>query len=224
MAQSVPSKRRSRSSAATPKRAAHRGPEAAHHRRRRIGAIILAAVIGAFAAASVAGLGPLGNAVRGITLPLSHEDIIRQQAAEENLDSALIAAVIYEESRFRDQTSHAGARGLMQITPETADFIARDSGGVAFTQADLATPQVNISYGAYYLRYLLDRYDDDPELAVAAYNAGETNVNRWIAKAGGVEDFEPDDDIPFPETSAYVKNVIERQAEYRKHYSEELGL
>jgi len=184
----------------------------------------MAAVIGAFAAAFVAGAGPLGNAVREITLPLRHEDIIRQQAAEENLDPALIAAVIYEESRFRDQTSRAGARGLMQITPDTADFIARDSGGVAFTQADLATPQVNISYGAYYLRYLLDRYDDDPELAAAAYNAGETNVNRWIAKAGGVDDFEPEEHIPFPETSHYVENVIERQAEYRKKYPAELGL
>ena len=224
MAQSAPSKRRSRSSAATRKRPAHRGPRAARQRRRRIGAIILAAVIGAFVAAFVAGVGPLGNAVREITLPLRHEDIIRQQAAEENLDPALIAAVIYEESRFRDQTSRAGARGLMQITPATADFIARDSGGVAFTQADLATPQVNISYGAYYLRYLLDRYDDDPELAVAAYNAGETNVNRWIAQAGGVEDFDPHEDIPFPETTSYVENVIERQAEYRKNYSEELGL
>jgi len=224
MAQSAPSTRRSRTSEATRKRPAHREPKVARQRRWRIGAIILAAVVGALVAAFVAGVGPLGNAVREITLPLRHDDIIRQQAAEENLDPALIAAVIYEESRFRDQTSRAGARGLMQITPATADFIARDSGGVAFTQADLATPQVNISYGAYYLRYLLDRYDDDPELAVAAYNAGETNVNRWIAQAGGVEDFDPHEDIPFPETTSYVENVIERQAEYRKNYSEELGL
>jgi len=193
-------------------------------RRRRIAAIILAAVIGAAVAAFVAGVGPLGDAVREITLPLRYEDIIRQQAAEENLDPALIAAVIYEESRFRDQTSRAGARGLMQITPATADFIAQDSGGVEFTQADLATPQVNISYGAYYLRYLLDRYDDDTELAAAAYNAGETNVNGWIAEAGGVDDFDPSQDIPFPETSHYVENVIERQAEYRKNYENELGL
>jgi len=71
--------------------------------------------------------------VRELTLPLRHEDIIRQQAREKGLDPALIAGVIYEESRFRDQTSHAGARGLMQITPATARFIARDSGGTAFT-------------------------------------------------------------------------------------------
>ena len=154
-------------------------------RRRRIAALLAAAVLGAGVAATVAGLGPLGDEVREITLPLRHDDIIRQQAADKGLDADLIAAVIYEESRFRDQTSHAGARGLMQITPETAAFIARDSGGIRFTQKDLATPQINISYGAYYLRYLLRQYEGDTALAVAAYNAGETNVNNWIAEAGG---------------------------------------
>ena len=93
--------------------------------------------------------------------------------------------MIYEESKFRDQTSHAGARGLMQITPATADFIARQSGGTRFVQADLATPQINIAYGTYYLRYLLDRYDQHEALAVAAYNAGHGNVDRWVRPAGG---------------------------------------
>ncbi len=224
MAQSAPSTRRSRTSEATRRRPAHRGPGAARRRRWRIGAIIVAAVVGAFVASFVAGVGPLGNAVREITLPLRHEDIIRQQAADKGLDPTLIAAVIYEESRFRDQTSHAGARGLMQITPETAAFIARDSGGTAFTQGDLATPQINISYGAYYLRYLMRRYDEEEELVVAAYNAGETNLDAWIAKAGGRDGFEPDEDIPFPETVAYVENVLERRGEYEKKYANELGL
>ncbi|HEX2071976.1 MAG TPA: lytic transglycosylase domain-containing protein [Thermoleophilaceae bacterium] len=186
--------------------------------------MLVAAVVGAAAAAAVGGLGPIGDAVREITLPLRHEDIIRQQSADKDLDPALVAAVIYEESRFRDQTSHAGARGLMQITPDTADFIARDSGGTAFTQADLATPQVNISYGAYYLRYLLRKYDGNETLAIAAYNAGETNVNRWIEQAGGVDGFDASEDIPFPETRHYVSNVHERRGEYREHYREELGL
>ena len=193
-------------------------------RRRRIAAVVLAAIVGAGAAAVVAGVGPLGDAVREITLPLQHEDIIRQQAADKDLDPALIAAVIYEESRFRDQTSHAGARGLMQVTPETADLIARESGGIAFTQEDLATPQVNISYGSYYLRYLLERYDGDVELAVAAYNAGPTRADRWVDEAGGLDDFDASDHISFPETRAYVENVLERRAEYRKNYAEELGL
>ncbi len=139
-------------------------------------------MLAAGVAAFVTGAGPLGDAVRELTLPLHHEDIIRQQAADKNIDAALIAAVIYEESRFRDQTSHAGARGLMQITPETADFIARRSGGIRFEQSDLATPQINIAYGAWYLRYLIDHYEGNETLAVAAYNAGQTNVDRWVER------------------------------------------
>jgi soluble lytic murein transglycosylase len=175
-------------------------------------------------AAAVGGLGPIGDAVREITLPLEHEDIIRQQAAEKGLDPALVAAVIYEESRFRDQTSHAGARGLMQITPETAKFIARDSGGTAFEQGDLATPQINISYGTYYLRYLLRRYDGNETLAIAAYNAGETNVNRWVDEAGGADQFDTSEHIPFPETRDYVENVQDSRDDYRDRYADELGL
>jgi soluble lytic murein transglycosylase len=186
--------------------------------------VVLAAVLGATAASAITGLGPLGDAVRAFTLPLNHEDIIRQQAREKGIDPALIAAVIYEESKFRDQTSHAGARGLMQITPATAQFIAEDSGGTQFTQADLATPQINISYGAYYLRYLLRRYDGNETLAVAAYNAGETEVSRWLAKAGGAGSFEIDEDIAFPETRKYVAGVLEHRGQYREHYAEELGL
>ncbi len=186
--------------------------------------MLLGAAAMAFGIAGIAGIGPLKDAVREITLPLRHEDIIRQQAAAKKIDPALIAAVIYEESKFRDQTSHAGARGLMQITPTTAEFIARDSGGTGFNQGDLATPQINISYGAYYLRYLLRQYDGNRTLAVAAYNAGETNVNEWVRAAGGAGAFDAGSDIPFPETRSYVNNVLERRGEYAKHYSGELGL
>ena len=112
----------------------------------------------------------------------------------------------------------------MQITPETADFIARRSGGNRFQQSDLATAQINIAYGAYFLRYLIDHYDGNETLAVAAYNAGQTNVDRWVEQAGGSDDFDAARDIPFPETRAYVDNVEERRGEYRDHYADELGL
>jgi soluble lytic murein transglycosylase len=184
--------------------------------------VLVFALLGALCAAIVSGLGQ--QAVREITLPLQHEDIIRQQAADKGLDPALIAAVIYEESRFRDQTSHAGARGLMQVTPDTADFIARHSGGYRFKHSDLATPQINIAYGSYYLRYLIDRYGGSETLAVAAYNAGLGNVDDWVAKAGGASEFNSAKHIPFPETRAYVENVLERRGEYRKNYAKELGL
>jgi peptidoglycan lytic transglycosylase len=186
--------------------------------------VALAAVLGAAVAAFVTGAGPLGEAVREFTLPLHHDDIIRQQAADKDVDPALIAAVIYEESRFRDQTSHAGARGLMQITPETADFIARRSGGIRFRQSDLATPQINIAYGAWFLRYLIDHYGGNETLAVAAYNAGQTNVDRWVERAGGADNFDSARHIPFPETRAYVQNVMESRGEYRDNYGSELGL
>ena len=91
----------------------------------------------------------------------------------------LIAAVIYAESRFRDQTSHAGARGLMQITPSTAKLIERLSGGQTFKFDDLSDPDINIRYGTFYLRYLLNKFGDNEVAALAAYNAGETNVVAW---------------------------------------------
>jgi soluble lytic murein transglycosylase len=181
-------------------------------------------VVGAGVAALVVAVGPLDEQLRELTLPLRHDDIIRQQAKEKDLDPALIAAVIYEESKFRDQTSRAGARGLMQITPDTAEFIARNSGGIRFEQKDLATPQINIAYGSYYLRYLLDRYDGNETLAIAAYNAGHGNVDRWVARAGGPDKFDAARDIPFPETRSYVSDVLKRRGEYREHYADDLGL
>ena len=183
-------------------------------------------IVGGFVAAIGLALwfGPGEDALKEITLPLRHEDIIRQQARDKDLDPSLIAAVIYQESKFRDQTSRAGARGLMQITPETAEFIAKRSGGTAFSQEDLATPQINISYGSYYLRYLLDHYGGNTELALAAYNAGQTNVDRWVRDAGGAKAFDRTDDIPFPETRAYVEKVFDLRSDYREEYSKELGL
>jgi soluble lytic murein transglycosylase len=179
-------------------------------------------MVGTVSALLASGLGE--EAVREIaTLPLRHDDIIRQQAADKGLDPALIAAVIYEESRFRDQTSDAGARGLMQITPQTADAIAKHSGGTRFRQSDLGDPQINISYGSYYLRLLIDRYYGNETLAIAAYNAGMGNVDRWVNDAGGPGDFDQED-IPFPETRAYVENVMDRRGDYRENYAKDLGL
>jgi soluble lytic murein transglycosylase len=191
-------------------------------RRRRLGAIIAVAALTAAVVVVAARLGP--EAVRELTLPLKHEDVIRQQAAKKDLDPALIAAVIYQESKFRDRTSSAGAKGLMQILPGTAKFIARKSGGTAFELRDLGTPQINIAYGSWYLRYLLRRYDGNTKLAVAAYNAGETNVDAWVSKAGGPDKFDAVRDIPFPETRAYVSVVLEKQKEYRHNYAHELGI
>jgi soluble lytic murein transglycosylase len=195
---------------------------AAQTRRRRQRLVLgLIAVLGAVL---VIGLNPLKHAVQEITLPLKHEDIIRQQSQKKGLDPALVAAVIYQESKFSDRTSVAGARGLMQITPDTARFIAKQSGGIRFVQTDLATPQINIAYGTWYLRWLLDRYNGRAPLALAAYNAGFGHVDNWVKRAGGPDAFDPTSDIPFPETRNYVQQVLERRRDYARRYSRELGL
>jgi soluble lytic murein transglycosylase len=168
---------------------------------------------------------PVDKAVHELALPLRHEDIIRQQAEDKHLDPSLIAGVIFVESRFRDQTSVAGAKGLMQLMPATADYIARKSGGTRFTQGDLATPQINIAYGSWYLRYLLQHYRGNRVLALAAYNAGEGKVDEWWrgASARG-EEFSVARHIPFPETRHYVTRVLDARRSYRREYADELGL
>ena len=185
--------------------------------RRPLGLLAAAAIL----VVAIGALLPrVDNAVQEVTLPLRHEDIIRQQADDKDLDPSLIAAVIYAESRFRDQTSHAGARGLMQLTPQTAEEIAQRSGATNFRQEDLATPQVNISYGSWYLQWLLDRYGENEMLAIAAYNAGTGNVDRWIGRDPGMQAGE----IPFPETRHYVAKVLDARESYRREYRRELGL
>jgi len=213
---------RVRPTAATAPRRAPSRARRTQLRRRRIAFLAFVALVAAAIAASIAPWAD--DAVQEVTLPLRHDDIIRQQARDKNLDPALIAGVIFTESHFRDQTSHAGAKGLMQIMPATADHIADKSGGTAFEQGDLGTPQVNIAYGSWYLRYLLDRYDDRVMLALAAYNAGEGNVDRWLADAqAGGRDLQVSD-IPFPETRGYVSKVLRARDDYRRTYPSELGL
>jgi soluble lytic murein transglycosylase len=106
----------------------------------------------------------------------------------------------------------------MQITPPTAEIIEELSGGTSFTLEDLSNPDVNIAYGTFYIRHLLDKFDGNEIAALAAYNGGETNVAEW-----GGSDLEPGD-IQFQETRDYVDRVQEKREEYREHYGSELGL
>ncbi len=186
-------------------------------RRRRRRLIAAATAIGVVAILALLLRGTIDRAIQEFTLPLRHEDIIRQQAHEKHVDAALIAAVIYSESKFSDRTSSAGARGLMQITPQAANEIERLSGGTTFRLRDLSDPEINIRYGTFLLRELLERYEGDTVAALAAYNAGPVNADRWggsdLSLAG----------IRFPETRAYVEEVLDKQHSYREDYAKELG-
>jgi soluble lytic murein transglycosylase len=217
MSTSTATRRSQPQPAARPRRASR-----ARALRRRLGFLFAVVFAAAIVAAAIA---PWADkAVQEVSLPLRHEDIIRQQAEDKGLDPALIAGVIYAESHFRDQTSRAGAKGLMQLMPETADYIAQKSGGTAFVQGDLATPQVNISYGSWYLRYLLQKYGGREVLALAAYNAGEGKVDEWAAGASARGEPFRAEHIPFAETRHYVGNVLDARKRYRRTYARELGL
>ena len=177
----------------------------------------IAVVVGLIVGILVAG-GAFDKAIKELTLPLEHEDIIRQQAHEKGVDAALIAAVIDTESKFSVAAqSGAGARGLMQITPEAAEFIEKQSGGTTFKLNDLSDPEINIRYGTFLLKELLERYEGDTAAALAAYNAGPGNADKWGGAGLSI------DQIPYPETRAYVELVLERQKEYRQKYGSELG-
>jgi soluble lytic murein transglycosylase len=146
--------------------------------------------------------------------PLEYEHIVSAHARNYDLDPALLAAVIYAESRFDpDVESPAGAVGLMQLLPDTAKGIAVRTGGEAFVVSDLRDPEINVRYGSWYLDHLRARYDGEMRLALAAYHAGQGNVDRWLEEGGG---------IAFPETQAYVNEVERVRRVYASAYSEEL--
>ncbi len=185
--------------------------------RRRLALGAGAVAVGVVAGTALGVFGTVDHAIQELTLPLRHEDVIRQQSAEKEVDAALIAAVIYSESKFVDQTSSAGARGLMQITPEAAKEIERLSGGTTFELDDLSDPEINIRYGTFLLRELMARFDGDEVAVLSAYNAGPANAEEW-----GGSDLEVEE-IPFPETRAYVEEVLDKRGAYRDEYGQELG-
>jgi soluble lytic murein transglycosylase len=149
-----------------------------------------------------------------IRYPLEYQHIVSGHAENYDLDPALLAAVIYQESKFEaDAVSSSGAIGLMQLLPDTAKGIAQYTGGNRFQVKDLYDPEINVRYGSFYLRRLLRKYGD-VRLALAAYNAGQSNVDRWLAEGG---------EIGFAETREYVDRVTELTEIYRRAYGDELS-
>jgi soluble lytic murein transglycosylase len=148
-----------------------------------------------------------------IRYPLRYSEYVRVHAREHSLDPALVAAVIYQESKFKSGAkSSSGAIGLMQLTPSTARGIAIRTHGNAFRTEDLYNPEINIRYGAWYLDNLFRKYGSE-RLVLAAYNAGQGNVDRWRARG---------EDIQFSETKAYVSRVEDLQRIYREAWHSQL--
>ena len=180
---------------------------------KRLG--VLMAVVAALAGVALIVLRSQPDFVQRFRYPLRYEQIVRVHARNYDLDPALLAAVIYTESKFDAKaTSDAGAIGLMQLLPETAQGIAVRTGGKAFVVGDLYEPELNIRYGCWYLRNLLRRYGDE-RTALAAYHAGQGNVDRWRREGVGIQ---------FPETRSYVDKVEHLKHVYAKVYASELRL
>lgn len=158
----------------------------------------------------------LPEAVQKIAYPLRYETQILQASRQSGLEPAFLAAVVYTESRFRpDAESSQGAYGLMQLLPETANFVQQRSG----IRGDYRNPGVNLRIGAWYLGYLEERYEGHERLMLAAYNSGEGTVDGWISQEG----FDIERDIPFRETRDYVNNVLEARSVYRDLYGSDLS-
>ena len=141
--------------------------------------------------------------------PLRYVEEIERWAAAHSLDPHLVVAVIRVESRFRPSAlSRAGAMGLMQIMPSTGAWIAERLAYDGFTVENLYEPDLNIRFGTWYLRYLLDRLNEDVEASLIAYNAGLSNLRRWQSEGGEI----------FPETKNYVARVNQGRSVYRILY------
>ena len=163
-------------------------------------AIVLAAVL----VAGVAGY----RLARARLFPKRYRKAVIEAAEEFRLDPLLVAAIVHHESRFRPEArSAAGAVGLMQLMPATADEVAGKLGLDGWTEARLEDPEVNLRLGCAYLRELLDRFDGDEQAALAAYNAGRGNVVRWLEEVQG-DTRRMLEERAFPETRRYVHEVL----------------
>lgn len=156
---------------------------------------------------------------RSYLYPYPYQDEIMQYAKNYHVDSDLVAAVMKTESDFKeDARSYRGAIGLMQIMPDTAQWIAAQLGDSEFTMENLREPERNIRYGIWYLSELQEEFDHNTILVLAAYNAGRGNVKAWMEEKRWNMEFQDIDAIPFAETREYVRKVLKNREKYRKLY------
>lgn len=151
--------------------------------------------------------------------PLPHKELVYSMAAQYDVDPFLVFAIIRAESKYQTWAeSPVGAKGLMQIMPDTADWIAGEMNLKDFEVEDLYDPETNIRLGCWYLSDLQEEFNDNIPLTAAAYNAGRGKVKQWLQEGkwkGGTDDIES---IPFPETQRYVKSVLSNYRAYHAIY------
>jgi soluble lytic murein transglycosylase len=166
----------------------------------------------------------LPEEVWSLFFPVRYLNLVNKHAARYQLDPNLILAVIRQESAFNESArSRANARGLMQVLPTTGRLLARQAGIGSYTIAKLYEPEANIALGTTYLAERLRRYGGRIELALAAYNAGDNRVDRWLQEFGNVDMVEFVERIPFSETRSYVKQVLSNRTHYKLHTAQNSG-
>ncbi|UFJ41539.1 lytic transglycosylase domain-containing protein [Brevibacillus humidisoli] len=156
--------------------------------------------------------------------PIQYKDEIKQAAERFQVDPMLITAVIRTESGFQtDRVSHKGAIGLMQIMPDTADWIIEQAGFNPMSREYLDEPRVNIDMGTWYLRFLLTMFQEDQVVAIAAYNAGPGKVNKWLKERTWDGTLDSAENIPYGETRHYVQRVLYYKDRYQQIYTDDFG-
>ena len=153
--------------------------------------------------------------------PYPYRETVEQYARTYGVDSSLAAGVIHAESRFNSNAqSHRGAVGLMQLMPDTAEWIAGQVDNDNHCSIDqIQEPETNIRYGIWYLASLQKEFDGNDILALAAYNAGRGNVQDWMIQYGWTSEFSSVDAIPYAETREYVARVLKYQKKYQALYT-----
>ena len=153
--------------------------------------------------------------------PLEYSEEIVRSALEAKVSPFLIASIIRVESNFqKDAVSPKGAKGLMQLMPSTAEYVAGLK-GVEYDEQSLTDPAFNVALGTYYYKLLLDYWGK--VAALASYNAGRGNVERWINEGTWDGTWENRADIPYPETRQFLSKVITLEKWYASSYKDELS-
>ncbi len=151
--------------------------------------------------------------------PLGYSEYVEQYAAKYQLDSSLVYAVIYCESKFDPKAvSSADAKGLMQVTEDTGTWVAGTLEGMDTSSVDLFDAETNIRIGCRYLQWLLEKFDGYPKTSLAGYNAGHGNVAKWLADEEKSRDGITLEEIPYAETESYVEKVMWVQKMYKWIY------